>query len=340
MKITIFSTGSMDLKIQQTITSWQFSISFENATNSSKPGVCNTEAMKDVLLVITYIDITSEKMLALEDLYKNNFPNILFCGSNSPETGSKSKILTYDIQHGITAYACLAGAIKDYPKHKGYLFIKSDLFVNYWTIAELDPHRIWQTRILGNQAIFEQSREQWIWWYTAWGLKACEKAYKKMVYLNSVDKLESRDDQHKEESNWDIENSLNALLWNGHGRYHCYHGDANIFYIPAKYAVAFERMARIFEEFGVFSEIAVSTIIKMLELQEKNIFLEGVDLGKIYGEERAAWDSALFMDSLNSSRAYVRPLFAKDSGYYEISVREILTTTGNQKNCLLKRKWW
>jgi hypothetical protein len=297
--------------------------------------------MKDVLLVISYVDISNEKMSALEQLYSNRFPNILFCGSTRTGTGSKSNVLICDIQHGITAYACLAGAIKTYPNHKGFLFIKSDILVNYWRLSELDLQRIWQTKTRGEQAIFEQSRERWIWWYTPWGLKACEKAYKRMISLNSADKKKTRqEDELKDESSWDIENSLNALLWNGRGRYRCYHGDANIFYIPAKYASAFENMARIFEEFGVFIDIAVSTIIRMLELKERNILLNGVDLGVLYGEERAAWDTALFTDYLNSSLTYIRPLFAKNSGYYENSVREIRDRLDNQKPCLEVEHWW
>lgn len=306
--------------------------SFGGDRNISK--VCHNKAMRNVLLIISYIDITPEKIEAIQELYTDKFPNILFCGSKPVDTGSKFNIMVMNLMRGITAYSCVAGAIQSYPNYKGYLFVKNDVFVNFWRLSELDLGRVWYTPTLSSQAMFEQSRDPWIWWYTPWGLKACEKAFKRTIFLNSLNKKMAKNINDVDtKPTWEIENSLNALLWNGRGRYHCYRGDANIFYIPAKYANEFEKLSRIFRDYEVFMDIAVSTIIAMLELKEKNVVLNGTDLGRLHGEERATWDTRLFLEHLNSSLSFLRPLFPTNTGYYQNFVKDIRHRVDRNEPC-------
>ena len=327
-----FSPGFLD-KSFNAVTRWHFRFASFGDDNSSSQ-VCHYKAMRDVLMVISYVEITFEKISAIEDLYSERFPNILFCGAKRPETGSRTNMMVINVQRGITAYGCLAGALKSYPKYKGYLFIKSEVLVNFWRLSELNFARIWHTPTLSGQAMFEQSRDPWIWWYTPWGLKACEKAYKRIIFLNSLEKRKAKTvDDVDSKSTWEIESSLNALLWNGRGRYRCYRGDANIFYIPAKYANEFESMAQIFSDYGVFMDIAVATIITMLELKEYNTLLDGTDLGMLYGEERATWDTRLFLEHVNSSLSFIRPLFPTNSGYYRNHVKEIRSRLDEHEPC-------
>ena len=42
-----------------------------------------------------------------------------------------------------------------------------------------------------------------------------EEVYKYLIYLNDAYKRAIIDSQGQEESYWDVENSLNTLLWNG-----------------------------------------------------------------------------------------------------------------------------
>ena len=44
-----------------------------------------------------------------------------------------------------------------------------------------------------------------------------EEVYKYLIYLNDAYKRAIIDSQGQEESYWDVENSLNTLLWNGRG---------------------------------------------------------------------------------------------------------------------------
>jgi len=49
-----------------------------------------------------------------------------------------------------------------------------------------------------------------------------KEAYKDLIYLNEAYKRAIIDSQGQEESSWDVENSLNALLWNERGLSMCF----------------------------------------------------------------------------------------------------------------------
>ena len=216
------------------------------------------------------------------------------------------------MQHGVVAYECLGRAIRISPGYKGYLFIRNDLFLNYYKVAGLNRTRIWESAELqsGSQVMFEQPRESWIWWFTPWGLKACERAYRELISLNALYKRDSLDKGGRMEP-WDVENALNALLWNGRGKYKCYRGYSQLFYIPAKYATAFEQMSAIFQKHQVYMEVAVPTVIRMLELRAESIPVAGVDITSLYGEERALSDTSLFWRHYDPHMSYVRPAVLK-----------------------------
>ena len=269
---------------------------------------CQQDRFEDLLLVIAFVELLYDTIPYLEKLYTYYFPNIVYCGpAGSPEK-REYNIISVDMLHGVTAYECVGTAIRSHPGFKGYLFMRNDLFLNYRSIANLSRSRIWESpEQLGSQAMFEQPRESWIWWYTPWGLKACEQAYKEIIYLNDAYKRAIIDTK-EQESSWDVENSMNALLWNGRGVNMCYHSFSNLFYIPTEHASAFEKLSVIFQKHQVYMEIAVPTIIRMLDLSEKTEQLSGVDLGWLYGEERAQNDDNLLKRHLTSNFSYIRPV--------------------------------
>ena len=49
-----------------------------------------------------------------------------------------------------------------------------------------------------------------------------EEAFKDLIYLNDAYKRATIDSQGQEESLWDMEYSLNTLLWNGRGLNMCF----------------------------------------------------------------------------------------------------------------------
>lgn len=270
---------------------------------------CKQDKCRDILLVIAFVELLYDTIPYLEQLYRYSFPNIIYCGpAKSPDHWEYTRVIFVEMFHGVTAYECLSAAMRKHPGFVGYLFIRNDLFLNFWKVANFSRSRIWEsTEQLGNQVMFEQPRESWIWWYTPWGLRACEQAYKDVIYLSDVYKR-AIIDRKEQENSWDVENSLNALLWNGGGVNMCYRSFSNIFYIPSEHAIAFEKLSAIFQKHQVYTEIAVPTIIRMLDLSEKAERLLGVNLGWLYGEERARNDDNLFWQHLTSNVTYIRPV--------------------------------
>ena len=49
-----------------------------------------------------------------------------------------------------------------------------------------------------------------------------EEAYKDLIYLNDAYKHAIIDSQGQEKNSWDVENCLNALLWNRRGLNMCF----------------------------------------------------------------------------------------------------------------------
>ena len=311
--------------------------SYDGERNYSET-ICKQDKFDDILLVIAFVDILYDSIPYLEKLYRHRFPNIVYCGPGKPRKEGDFKLIVVSMLHGVTAYECLSTAVRTQPQFTGYLFMRNDVFLNFWSIANFNRSRIWESSgQLGNQVMFQQPRDSWIWWYTPWGLKACEEAYKDLIYLNDAYKRAIIDSKGEDEGSWDVENSLNALLWNGRGVNMCYRAFSNLFYIPYEHAIAFEKLSTVFQKHQVYMEIAVPTIIKMLDLTEKSEQLTGVDIGSLYGEERAQTDDSLFWRHLSSNNSYIRPVIltrkadsveSKTSG-----VVEVLLNRFNHTDC-------
>lgn len=269
---------------------------------------CKQDNFEDILLVIAFVDLLYDSIPYLEKLYRHHFPNIMYCGPGESLDKREYNIVVVDMLHGVTVYECLSTAMRTHPGFTGYLFMRNDVLLNFRKIASFNKSRLWESsEQLGSQVMFQQPRETWIWWYTPWGLKACEQAYKDIIYLSDVYKRAIIDNK-EQESSWDVENSLNALLWNGHGVNMCYRSFSNPFYIPSVHAAAFEKLTDVFQKQQVYIEIAVPTIIRMLDLSEKAEQLSGINLGSLYGEERAKNDDNLFWRHLTPNISYIRPV--------------------------------
>jgi len=335
----LFSTGYLFIYISPVLDTDEGSILIDqkrelqnsfNRGGSYSERNCNQDKFDEILLVIAFVEFLYDSIPYLEKLYSHRFPNIVYCGPVKAPKEGQYKLIVVSMLHGVTAYECLSAAARILPQFTGYLFMRNDLFLNIWSIANLNRSRIWQSsERLGNQVMFQQLRDSWIWWYTPWGLKACEEAYKELIYLNDAYERAIIDSKGQEESWWDVENSLNALLWNGRGLNMCYKGFSSLFYIPSKHAVTFGKLSALFQKHQVYMEIAVPTMIKMLELSEKTEQVTGVDIGALYGEERALKDDSLFWRHFSPNISYIRPVIltrnysvpSKPSGVVEVLLK-------------------
>lgn len=244
----------------------------------------------------------------LKSIYGQYFSNIVFCISPDAPPVPDSRFIAAPLKHGLLAYECLAIASRSFLNQKGYLFTKDDTILNLWKVADFDRTRIWSDwKNHGAQIMFTLSRDQWIWWFTPWGLNACQDAFKELISLNDLYKREARETTTNLQE-WDVENSLNALLWNGRGFYRCYRSDVNVFYVPKSFSFVFERLSSIFQKHQVFMDIAVPTILRLIQLQEKIIELCGTDIGKIYGEEKANKNANYFWKHFSYNASYTKPV--------------------------------
>ena len=270
---------------------------------------CDEKTFDDILLVIAFVETCYDSIPNLERLYRKHFPNILYCGPAKPQNENGYNIVVVPMLHGVLVYECLSEAIREHSDFQGFLFVRNDVFINFWSLARFDKSRIWENSgQLGSQVMFHQPRDSWIWWYTPWGLKACEKAYRDLIYFNDVYRRALIDNRDQKEGYWDVEASLNALLWNGRGLYRCYRGRSNVFHVPSRYATVFEKMSAIFQKHQVFMDIAVPTMIRMLDLTERIEQLTGVDVGDFYGEEKARMDDTLFWRHFVPNTSFIRPI--------------------------------
>ena len=284
----------------------------------------------DILLVAAVLKSDSYAQIPLlKSIYGQYFSNIIFCGSFDPPSDANYNLIVIPLKHGLLAYECLAAAARRFLRFKGYLLTKDDTFLNLWKIAELDRTRIWtDSANLGDQRMFSMLRDQWIWWSTPWGLPACENAYKDLVHLNELHKLQTREKVNNPLT-WDVENSLNALLWNGRGSYHCFRSSTNVIYIPRTFSFVFERLSSVFYKHQVFMDIAVPTIVRMLQLEGKIVRLQGTDIGRIYGDERAQENLKYFWKHFDYNATYIRPV-AFDNLGQDLTKRDILHSLTNE----------
>ena len=101
-------------------------------------------------------------------------------------------------------------------------------------------------------------------------------------------------------------------------------------------ATAFEKLSTVFQKHQVYMEIAVPTMIKMLDLSEKSEKISGVDIGFIYGEERAQNDGSLFWRYISRNISYIRPVVLTRKYSAEknsVGMVEVLLNRFNHTNC-------
>eukprot|EP00794_Sanderia_malayensis_P015378 gene15378-16961_t len=252
------------------------SLEWRNIERAEKPQ-CFKNRFKDILLVIVYHFKGYDSMPLLASLYRDTFPNIAYCG---PTASEEYKIDIVLKNHGgLTAYHCLGRAVRYFPRYKGYFYINDDMIVNWWNFADFDMNKIWQSSLIENGHPLRRGgfqnityKTKWVWYNSSYGIEQCNKTL-----------LEIKDLKRR---NWQPEPMLRNLIYNGNGRTYCSKGWSDVFYIPGIYAEAFADMSEIFYKNQVFLEIAVTTMLRLLDKEENTIKLTGhylPDMGKSDG---------------------------------------------------------
>lgn len=254
----------------------------------------------------------------LKKLYGKAFHTIMFCGPKPDNNSLETSIEAVYHKKGYFGYMCLARAMEKHSKeiktgikneplfdressyvdYDGYLVINDDVMLNFWNFLRLDRRKIWEGPKAPVQYPGFVPRKKWYWWRSRWGMSQCQKAYNEIWSLQNELNL------------WDELNatkSLEILAKNGGGKKFCYRGRSDIFYVPARFSETFQLWAHIFYKHSVFLEIAVPTMLRMLDVETNFEQIPGVYLpGRV--NESFVKDSKFFWQVYDKRKYFVHPL--------------------------------
>ena len=235
--------------------------SLDRAAGSSS---CLKNAFKGILLVIVYNYPHFDSVPLLTSLYKPAFPHLLFCG---PPSNSSYQVMEVDIRRGILGYECLGRAIRKHPGYQGYFYINDDVILNFWNFYYFNRNIIWESPFsFGSTGVYEPtSATGWYWWVSPYGLLNCRRAYEEVANLS----------HQWHTKGFNINNAITTLYRNGNGSLRCYSGRSDVLYIPGKHATGFSVLSGEFYKHKVFLEIAIPTMLRLLDRKENIRQMDG-----------------------------------------------------------------
>jgi len=263
------------------------------------------DSLQNIVLVVVYNYPFYSSIPTLKRLYGRAFAQIVFCG---PKGKVELPEVEYIYHHkGYYGYICLARAIELYPpynniteisRYQGYLLINDDVMLNFWNFAQLNKNKIWEGPKVPIQYAGRGPSKEWYWWRSRWGMTNCQKAFNNLWSLKGT---------FNTWSEMNVTKSIELLARNGYGQRSCYRGRSDIFYIPRQFAEMFDLLAYIFYKHSVFLEIAVPTMLRMLDVQENFEFIPGVYIpGRV--NDTLVQNSTFFRMFYNRSEFFVHPM--------------------------------
>ena len=169
------------------------------------------------------------------------------------------------------------------------MFAADDMIVNWWNLLGVNKSRVWE----GPKIIdFRQDayadkmlRPKWIWWKSKMGISACQAYHKELARI-SVQQLSS-----ESEVKFDANIALETYMKNGKGKARCGKGWSDFFYIPGRLVHQYQGVDSIAFHQKLFLEIAVTNILRSLDLETnfeniKGVFLPDIGVGT---SSRAFW---------------------------------------------------
>ena len=303
----VFSfTGLVPISKSYQVPKAEFHKPFPTVHNASRSS-CLRNAFSDVALVIVFNSPFYSNIPLLTTLYKNAFPTIMFCGSKKTKDYT---VEVLDVHKGYFAYMCMSLAMEKYPGYSGYLLIGDDLILNYWNLVGLSRNKIWEGPNVPILTEFTPP-EKWSWWYSKWGVKTCQKVYdeiwasRKYSVKKKMAKVKNnlvKENVHFRGPLLDIKSTVNISKGNGDWTFLCPRGRSDIFYVPRKFADEFKTLSRIFYKHRSFLEIAVPTMLRMIEKEENFEYIPGIYLPGV-GDRQ----SDFLWKVYNTTLAFIHP---------------------------------
>ena len=266
--------------LKQALTNWQ----------EIWHGSCLNRRFKDILLIIVFNFPLYDHIPILQNLYNKAFPNMIFCGT---ETSGKYNIQKARLYKGYFGYECLTNAISKSSNYTGYLVASDDVLVNFWNFIDKDTSLIWEGPGKPITIGTFSRPDHWYWWKSRWGLLNCVKS------LNEIKKTGKYTNSPKMYENLVVNRIGNTTL--------CHRGRSDIYYLPRKHAKDFRTLAKIFRTYDVFIEIAIPTILRMLDSSSNFVRLAGIYLPGRVGTEPVV-NSKHLWDNYTPDHDFIHPV--------------------------------
>ena len=260
-----------------------------------------------ILLIIVFNTPHYKAIPYLEILYRDAFPNILYCGPGQPNATSFDGEYTFSFMSygetrvpfwdGAFNYECVTMAMRHFGRnYLGYLLVADDVMFNFWNIANLDFHHAWYVnKICGQIGDVRTGKlckdgecnilSDWMWFRK-----------NRKGNLNAINVL-----YDKATHSIVARNCVKQLKRLNQGEFRINGGPADIYYIPS-WLTEFITVGEIFRKAELWLELAVPTMIRCLERPEKIQSLTGEFI----------WDKTREMPWLHFSKH-------KDSAYFHPS---------------------
>ena len=232
---------------------------------------CLTSHFNNVLLVVGLGSMSDFESLPLYEIaYKKVFRNRVYCGPDflSGEiTFDGALFLKQNTRYGAFLYDCLTLALREHANYTGFIFVPENVLVNPKRLAFMNKNKIWvSNQTKPGPVLYEQTDTSLEWWSSPWGMQAIEKLFEYLVELSYYNRRKNKMTDGLWTSDWDTHQLLNRWLWNGKGEYRTYWSNETFLYLPARYSSLYLNATKHMRPSGVRQEIALPTIVKMLEL--------------------------------------------------------------------------
>ena len=152
-----------------------------------------------------------------------------------------------------------------------------DMIINWWNLLKINKSKIWE----GAPTDFRQDayskvilRPEWIWWHKSIGIPACQEYHQELVRLAH---LQATGLSQIIDANF----ALQTYIQNGNGKARCGKGWSDFFYIPHRISRQYRVLDNIAYERRLFLEMAVTNILRSLDLAENVVNINGVYLPEL-----------------------------------------------------------
>ena len=166
-------------------------------------------------------------------------------------------------------YECMVYAILKNSHCKGFLFssARNNERLEVDNVLQSERNKIWYGKRNNTQQVKDSFHDKQ---FSSNEIRICKMVFQELAQLHHGG-FEIYD--YKKHLNtswqrpWNTEIALNALLWNGKGKFRCFNEEVEMFYVPFMYRERFLSVASVFIKLKIPDIIAVPMILKSLDLE-------------------------------------------------------------------------